>query len=370
MRVFKATYKDRKGKPRESAKWYVEFSDHRETTRRLPGYTDKGQTEQLGRNVLKLVAVRSNSESPDLALSKWLESIPAKMRETLARWDLLEARAHAASKALNVHLSDFHAALLAKGTVERHAASVRMKCQRIIAGCQFRGRGDMSAAQVERYLAGLRDSEGMSLQTCNHYTQAIRQFCRWMVGERRWTENPLPRLQMHNVAAGRKLQRRALSIDELRCLLTATQSQPQRFGMTGPERALVYWLASETGLRASELRSLSRSSFSFGAKLATVTVEAGSSKRLRRDELPLRPQLAEELRVQVAHMLPAATAFSVPESDDTADMIRADLAAARAAWLEEGPEGDARAQRERSTFLCERDGPGTCSTSTGCGTRS
>jgi hypothetical protein len=49
MRVFKASYKDRKGKARESAKWYVEFSDHREATRRLPGYTDKKQTEELGR---------------------------------------------------------------------------------------------------------------------------------------------------------------------------------------------------------------------------------------------------------------------------------------------------------------------------------
>ncbi len=48
MRVFKATYKDRNGQPRESSKWYVEFADHRETVRRLPGFTDRKQTEELG----------------------------------------------------------------------------------------------------------------------------------------------------------------------------------------------------------------------------------------------------------------------------------------------------------------------------------
>ncbi len=36
MRVFKATYRDRKGKVCESAKWYVEFRDHLERVRRLP----------------------------------------------------------------------------------------------------------------------------------------------------------------------------------------------------------------------------------------------------------------------------------------------------------------------------------------------
>jgi integrase len=66
--------------------------------------------------------------------------------------------------------------------------------------------------------------------------------------------------------------------------------------MSSPERSRAYRLVAESGLRAGELRSLTRLSFSFGRKFATVTVEAGSSKRRRRDELPLRPDTAEELR--------------------------------------------------------------------------
>ena len=33
FRVFKTSYKDRKGKTKEAAKWYVEFRDHLDTVR-------------------------------------------------------------------------------------------------------------------------------------------------------------------------------------------------------------------------------------------------------------------------------------------------------------------------------------------------
>ena len=39
MRVFKATYIDRKGKTQESAKWYVELRDANERIRRIPAFT-------------------------------------------------------------------------------------------------------------------------------------------------------------------------------------------------------------------------------------------------------------------------------------------------------------------------------------------
>ena len=44
MRVFRATYKDRNGKQKQAAKWYVEFRDHFEKVRRILG--DLGLAEQ------------------------------------------------------------------------------------------------------------------------------------------------------------------------------------------------------------------------------------------------------------------------------------------------------------------------------------
>ena len=128
--------------------------------------------------------------------------------------------------------------------------------------------------------------------------------------------------------------------------------------MCGAERALLYRLAVETGLRSNELRSLTRSSFKFGKRLATVTVEAKSSKRRRQDELPIRPATAELVRAHVAAKHPGAAAFTMPRADDMAELLRRDLRAARAAWLKEATTAEDLAERERSTFLAERDDAG------------
>ncbi len=53
-RLFKATY-TKDGKTKESAKWYVEFRDQLQTVRRIAGFTSKSATDELGRNLVKLV---------------------------------------------------------------------------------------------------------------------------------------------------------------------------------------------------------------------------------------------------------------------------------------------------------------------------
>ena len=91
---------------------------------------------------------------------------------------------------------------------------------------------------------------------------------------------------------------------------------------------MLYRVAVETGLRANELRSLTRSSFALDDDQPTVTVEAGYSKRRREDTLPLRPGLAGELRAFLRTLAPAATVFKMPKRDEVIDMLRADLEAA------------------------------------------
>ncbi len=46
--------------------------------------------------------------------------------------------------------------------------------------------------------------------------------------------------------------RRALSLAEAELLIEITETQPDRFGMTGPERAMLYRVALGTGFRVSE----------------------------------------------------------------------------------------------------------------------
>src|SRR4051812_36243511 len=60
----------------------------------------------------------------------------------------------------------------------------------------------------------------------------------------------------------------------------------------GEDRAMLYLIASNTGLRAGELTRLTPSSFDLQGSPPIVTVEAAYSKHRREDILPLRPDLA------------------------------------------------------------------------------
>ena len=92
--------------------------------------------------------------------------------------------------------------------------------------------------------------------------------------------------------------------------------------MTGPQRAMLYHLAIETGLRRKELASLTTSSFDW--KACSVTVQAAYSKRRRLDVLPLRQKTAMKLQEHLSGKLPSTQAFDLPQK--TSNMLKADLA--------------------------------------------
>jgi hypothetical protein len=62
------------------------------------------------------------------------------------------------------------------------------------------------------------------------------------------------------------------------------------------DRAMLYTLAAFTGLRESELASLTPESFDLASDSPSITVAAAYSKRRRTDTALLRPDLAELAR--------------------------------------------------------------------------
>jgi integrase len=123
-------------------------------------------------------------------------------------------------------------------------------------------------------------------------------------------------------------KRRPLTPEEFARLMSATVSSVRLHrGMTGRDRAMVYRMASETGLRWSELRSLRRASFDLVGSPATIAVDAADEKAGRGAVLPLRPELAEALRDYFAGRpaSPSAPAFPMPADDCGAEMLRRDL---------------------------------------------
>jgi len=204
-------------------------------------------------------------------------------------------------------------------------------------------------------------------QSVNHYLTATKAFCNWMVREGRGLRSPIEHLRRQAVTD--KRERRALSPDEMQALINAAQSGPDwRWGggpgkgahhpecITGPERAILYRLAVETGLRRDELASLKRASFELTGEDPAVTVANAYTKNRQAARLPLRPDTVALIAQQLKHKAPAAKAFNVP--GETARMIRADLDRARQAWLRNAATPDQRQEREKSAYLADVDHAG------------
>ncbi len=289
MNVHRINRRGPDGRIRPSAKWCVGLRDHRGRSRRVAGYTDKAATEELGNKLVRLVAARAARGLLDKDLATWVEAMHPTLRRRLLALDLLDPPAIDAAKPLLRHLADFHQALLDQGRTRDYADLVKARVGHVIVGCRFKLLSDIRPSTAERYLADLRrgaaasptDGEkrrrAISVQTAGHYVASLKAFCNWMVRDGRAAENPLASLRKQNPAADRRHVRRALAGDEAQRLLDATRDGPSRYGIDGPERAAIYWLALETGLRLSEIGSLRRRDLDLEGDAPTVRVGAGST---------------------------------------------------------------------------------------------
>jgi len=324
MRVFRSTYKDRSGKKRKTSKFYIEFKDNLELTRRLPAFTDKRQSEALGRQIEKLVACKMNNEQPDAQLTRWLENIPSKMRDRFVKIGLIDSTRAASGKLLKEHIADFGQSLIDKGDTRKQAQMTVSRVNRIAKDCKFISWIDIAASKVQRSIAKMQES-GLSKKTANYYLKAFKHFCRWMIDDRRATTSPVAHLRTVQVdKQDLRRQRRPLEPDEVRGLLEATRDAGPRFGLTGHKRAMIYRLAVESGARANEIRQLRKADFDFDNY--TVTVRDHTAKNRSEKTLPLRPDTAAEIREMLSRKLSDAQAFKVPGKP--IDMLRPDLEAA------------------------------------------
>jgi hypothetical protein len=123
-------------------------------------------------------------------------------------------------------------------------------------------------------------------------------------------------------------------------------------GVPPDVRSMAYRVAIGTGFRADEIRSLTPESFDLVVRPPTITVQAAYSKRRRRDEQPIRTDMAELLKAWLKDRPAGVPVF--PIHARAADMMRHDLANARAAWVESLPEQQ-REAAERSDFLRDVD---------------
>jgi len=347
FRLFKPTYRDRHGQRRAAGSWYVEFRDALEIIRRLPAFRSKAASAELGRNLVALVSFHeATGGGVDPALTGWLAGLAERTREKLSEYGLIPAERSGAARLLTEHVADFKAALAARGNSAAYVALVPARVRRLLDGIKAKRFADIRGERVAAWLADQRADQkdadgkvtrrGIAAQTSNFYLSALKSFVRWAQRERRTADDPVAHLDALNVRTDRRHDRRALAAVELRALLDTTRTGPERFGMPAEARYWLYRVAVETGLRANELRTLTRANFRLDGDAPTVTVAAAYSKHRRQDTLPLRPTTAAELAEFVQGLAPTAQVFGLtPCRHSATKMFRQDVTAAGLAYRDD-----------------------------------
>lgn len=212
-----------------------------------------------------------------------------------------------------------------------HRRNVEHNLRRIIRECEFDRLSNVTRSAVERWLRQ-RESEGMSARTRNAHLAALVAFCNWSVQTHRMVANPLNRMSKASERADPRRKRRALTEQELVRLLEAARRRPILDAMTvrrgdrkgqavarlsdntrrsleqlGWERSLIYKTLVLTGLRKKELASLTVGLLELTeCGVSYVVLKPQDEKNGRGSEIPIRADLADDLRCWLASKLERA----------------------------------------------------------------
>jgi integrase len=235
------------------------------------------------------------------------------------------------SEGLAQHLADYKSHLAAKGTSERHVIDREVQLNRIFDECGFSRLCDLNREGFERWInqqskgntAESQEGKTMGAARRNVYHAALVAFCNWAVEAKRLTANPFAGMRKANERADKRHQRRALNEEELVKLLEAAQRRPLANALKGwrggkmeeatrdelvrlgREHALIYKTLALTGLRKNELASVTVGAVLLDAPNPFIALAAKDEKARRGAQIPLRADLAADLKAWMEQRLTA-----------------------------------------------------------------
>ena len=251
-----------------------------------------------------------------------------------------------------------------RSVAPRHVANVTYSLRLAVAECGFRRLRDLHRDAVERWVHRLLelpdddvlDDAGNVLttgrpaaRTINARLIALTAWGNWLVESGRIAANPFVRLRKLDEADDVRRQRRALTADEMRRLLTVARLRPlaefgrqtvriidatrpaksratwkraeltadtvvadaergrtrlrpdvaARLEHDGRERELLYAVLLTTGLRRGELAALTVGDVLLDEPKPVIVLQGADAKNGQRATLPLRPDVADELRAWI-----------------------------------------------------------------------
>ena len=268
-----AIFKRGRDKGKKTKPYVIQYTDHEGNRQFAKGFTDKALTEQLAAKLENEVLLRKRGMID-----------PAQER-------LLAIK----QSPITEHLDAFDRSLANNTPKYRKLTMTRVR--RVVEGCGFLTLAEMNGEKVVDWLNEFREEEDIGARTYNHYLQAADAFGKWLAATKRLPGNPLVGMARLNAETDIRHKRRALTPDEFARLVDgARNSGCEVQGYDGELRARVYQFGYLTGLRRSELGSLTPNSFKLDDPQPTLTVEAACSKHRRKDTLPMHPELVTLVR--------------------------------------------------------------------------
>ena len=306
-----------------------------------------------GEGIVREVATKCRDEDAARSILTKLER-----RSELVRANVITAAedriADHQSELFVDHLGDYLRSLQTKDVCAEYLVGTERLANRIANDCGFVRLADIELTAVERWLVD-RKADGMSARTRNAHVQGIGGFCLWAVRNQRLASNPLARIAKADEASDRRRQRRSLTEPELLRLLEIARWRPlAEFGREsipvegtskrskwkkavlsfdtlhaaverarevlkdnpgfiaeqerlGRERALIYKTLVLTGLRKGELASLTVGQLELDGATPYAVLNAADEKNRQGSSVPLRSDLAEDLRDWISDAPKAAT---------------------------------------------------------------
>jgi len=266
------------------------------------------------------------------------------------------------------HLTDYLRSLQTKDVCAEYLVGTERLAKRIANDCGFVRLADIELTPVERWLVD-RKADGMSARTRNAHVQGIAGFCSWAVHNQRLASNPLARIAKADEKSDRRRQRRSLTEPELVRLLEIARWRPlAEFGREsipvegtskrskwkkaplsfdtlhaaverarevlkgnpefiaeqerlGRERALIYKTLVLTGFRKGELASLTIGQLELDGDTPYAVLNAADEKNRQGSSVPLRSDLADDLRAWITDA-PAATTLRIRGGSQDAEANR------------------------------------------------
>ena len=259
------------------------------------------------------------------------------------------------------HFAAFHEHRIVKGLNATRIANTKSRLGRLAEECGFRRLSECSAEGLTRWL-NRQQANGMSAGNRNEYRQELVGFGNWCVETHRLSVNPFSKVPKADAKIDRRRQRRSMTEAELVKLLdvarwrplaeygresTKVDEQPPAVGKQrkrsnwkktaltleglqvaverakerlaenpefaeklerlGRERALMFKTLVLTGLRKGELASLTVGQLDLDAPMPFVALNAGDEKNRQGNTIPLRHDLANDLREWLSDVPNAST---------------------------------------------------------------